>query len=274
MTTIDLTEWKDKYGWVHLHPNPTYNQSENHPMFHSIIIVLHLKAVQQGKMQYDRKLINNYLYSFQTIYFKDTKEWKLYPEQTEVDFSLDNFTGIISALVMIIRLNPDREAKTIAKYYLKLLPMFHKQLDHPRDFMYVLIIHAHRLLGRFVFLSRIAVIPLLIVWGAHIVTFYQGYKVRKGNRIPKTDGKILAVLRSYSMPWTVGLIFPVLTWLFRNKKHIAYKDSELPWNADVIDKDGDKITWKWGQMEDMFHYFFKNEKHLARFLANVVFKEN
>lgn len=259
----EFREWYDKYGWIHLNKNPAYDESENHPMFHSIVIVLYLDLYEHGLLDWDNKLITEYLSAFDSLYFKDIDEWKLYPEQKDPDFSLDNFTGIIAALLMIRRLRNGTTHAVMADRLLNEIPLFHKQLDHPRDFCYVVMMKFP--------ITKLLILPLLIVWGAHIVTMIQEYKTRGGVRIPKTDGKILAYLRSRSMPYSVGLPWKLIKYLFFKSSGLAKIHTEIP-PADMIDliKTNDKGTyWSWKSFWVIFHYYFKNIRHPVRKLVKI-----
>lgn len=231
--------YKDKYGGVHLYSFPSPTQSENGPLFTGMWVV--------GK--YKQRTLNLEDVATFTSYLRGLNrdgKWYPNPETDNADMSHDNFLGVICALKVleewlerIVHMLADdlnfeylkdiaaQETLNVAALK-EALPLFHKQLDHPRDFLFMLRFK-YRLMGGLAnFL--LPVVPL-----AMILTCLQSYKVRGGRKILKTDGKLLAWLRmsTYHYPITKWICRKLLAWNddfknFNNCAAIYFKDAKHP----------------------------------------------
>jgi hypothetical protein len=246
-------EWRDRYGFIHLQPSPEPNATVNPGLFTGTNIVLNYMNGRSSDTEHQ-----NFLASICWLIDKDG-DWNTTPIANNKKFSRDDFTGVVSALKVIMRYQRERynkfrkikeleknaiHAKSIyddAKALLDKVPIFHKQLDHPRDF--VLVGYA-----KYPWLF----FPLLpITSGAMIVSCYQDDKVRKGIEIPKTDGKIMALITAVAlkMRWT----FKQCDKLIKKKQH----DPPIPTTAVKLSED----RWVWLNWTRVFKYYFKNHDH-------------
>lgn len=228
-----MTNYHDVYGGLHLYPDPAFDQSENGPLFSGMEIV--------GKYIFGTLNLEDVV-TF-TSYLRGLyRDGKWYPnsETENEDMSHDNFLGVICALKVLEEwthsLEPlgsvsgdilYQERKNI-EVLKEALPLFHKQLDHPRDFLFML---------RFKhpFIGALANLLLPVVPLAMILTCLQSYKIRGGRKILKTDGKLLAWLRmsTYHYPITEWICTKMLSKKkdFRNFNTCAkiyFKDENHP----------------------------------------------
>jgi hypothetical protein len=241
-----MTTWHDKFGFIHLTPNPDPEQSENAPLFTGTNITLH---------EWRGTLTLPISYAFLDSVSKLIKDgdWYTTPVSVVKRFSRDNFAGVISGLKSIIRYakkmnNSHLENK--AKKLLKQVPLFHRQLIHPRDF--VMVGYA-----KYPWLF-FPLLPILTI--SLIVSCWQTHKVRNGNKIAKTDGKIIALILSYSM--CLVLTHLICVWLIKNKKRKRPKPS--------TGSDYSGNTWKWDKLWAIFYDYFRRGDHPNAVLINRI----
>lgn len=163
-----------------LHDDPAARDdvltSENSPLYCGIEAQLY---DEHG--EFDAEMSREYLTDVIPEYYNEKGYWVASSGSDNDDFSRDNFSGLIAMVKLCAKYKENKQAVRRVK---KLIPLFHKQLDHPRDFV---------LVGYFKYPYLFW--PLLpVVTGAFALTCAQRYKVRNGNKIVKTDGKLIAFM--------------------------------------------------------------------------------
>ena len=230
-----LNQWRDPFGFIHLNKCPDTEESENGPMFTGLNMVLLQESGELNFYHCDRFLKA-------VEYLCTDGEWYTTPISTRVRFSNDNFAGIIMGLKVVISFAKNKDARMVrrAKGILSNIPLFHKQLDHPRDFV---------LVG----FAKWPWVFCLLIWItslAFIVSCYQTYKVRNENKIIKTDRKILTYGICKSMNMKV-------TFWFCNLAMLRKRDG-----------------WKFNDWSGVFSYYFKNEKHPNNYYIKLIETEH
>lgn len=167
--------WRDPIGLIHLHPEPGIEQTENAPLFTGTNIVFTREArkpqqilLAKGKM---------FFKSLEHLYVDGV--WRTTPNNdVGTRFSNDNFKGVICALEVLKPFFPKEY-----KLWKSRIPLFHKQLIRPDNFI---------LVGYFKY--PLLFTPLLpIAFGAMLVSSYRNFKFDDdGNIVQKrTSGKCL-----------------------------------------------------------------------------------
>jgi hypothetical protein len=271
----DLKHWLDKDGFLHLVPNfhdkPAINQTTNGALYTGTYIVLRYRAnllTIQDVHDFTESLIH--------LYNPETKEWRNHSISKWNEFSLDNFTGIATALKCCMKFLEKKnfqksEVYHKCEYYMAAIPYYHWQLDHPKDFIYLgqlktpflfyffwtiisvvspvlFIMFFNLFLSPEISLVLSFLIYFVIYWFdriAMIVSCYQTFKYKNDVPIIKTDGKILAFLRftATKMPITEY----ICTWLIKNKKHKTEDN-----------------TFSFGKWSEVFYMYYRNAKHPNR----------
>lgn len=239
------SNWRDKYGLIHLEPKPEPNQTENPALFSSTYIVL--KYITKTLTEDDAY---RYLASIDMLIKEDLKGswvWYTTPLFKFPHFSRDDFTGVIAAVKCLKEYAnkiSDDWLEELADRKIDQIPLFHKQLDHPRDFILV----------------GYAKYPWIffLLWPiyclAMIVSCWQTHKVRKGLSIAKTDGKIMAFL--ICKAYNLRLTFWICDWLVKKRKRTGQIPRyTIPEGYHV---DG---SWKWVNWVNVFKDFYRNHEH-------------
>lgn len=246
-------KYLDKYGWMHLRPDPTPDATENAPTFTGTNIVL---EYMNGTLTEDKA--GRFLTA--CCWLMRDGVWYTTPitPVSNPRFSRDNFTGVICALKVIIRWSEENDAEWVnieAKDILSQVPLFHKNLDHPRDFV----------------MSGYAKYPVLffpllpIISIALAVSCYQSHKVRGGVAIPKTDGKILAFILCHA--FKLRNTFNLCNYFIREI------DRPMP-NPSVYEKKfNDPTRWMWGDWHNVFNDYYRNYNHPNVFLVRNLEEE-
>ena len=207
----------DKYGILHHRPviDGDPETSENGPMFTGAYYVgRKINSDSQVKI---RSILNR---------LSDSKgSWITTPvSSVEAGFSHDNFKGVMAIISCLHGMDQVK--------YKPRLPLLHRQMAHPRDFI---------LMGYFKYPWLFW--PLLpIPWVALLISCYQTYKVRNNRKIIKTDGKILAhmICKTFKWEWLERLCLKLVT---RERKEIG------------------KYFKSWG---DVYREYFREEGHPLR----------
>lgn len=196
---MKIEEWLDRDGFLHLHKNPEIDESENSPMYYgllsSVIVIpyfLSLSPLKQGN-----KFRAN-----------ANREWGSH-------FSHDNMTGLYCILK-----NEGSEA------YMRSLPTVYWNRDfwlHPRDLA-------------FYFWAKHPILGFPFIWIASlsmIISCIQKYKVRgNGNKIIKTDGKLLTYMRCKT--FNMSITFSICSFFIRHHKYFNnWNDVAVMYFKDV-----------------------------------------
>ncbi len=161
-------------------------------------------------------------------------------------FSRDNWAGVMAGLdcvIMYAKQNGIQDTERDAINLMLQVPVFHKQLDHPRDFV---------MAGYF----KLPILfwPLLPIMSlSFIVSCWQSHKKRHGIKIPKTDGKIIAFI--ICKAFRLRLTF----WIC--DKLIRYKNRPEPIPASYGKKIFDQNSWQWGSWHNVFSDYYRNFNH-------------
>ena len=178
----EYKQWLDSNGFIHTKKNPSIDQSENSPMYEGLL---------SGT---GRPLFGSTTTIHRRLFRANAnREWGSH-------FSHDNMTGLYC-----LYKNSMYDPHTLST--LPIMKWNDRWWLHPRDLAFYFWAH-HPLLG----------LPFL--WIASLSMFiscYQEHKVRNGNIILKTDGKLLAWMRCKS--FNMRVTYKVCTWLIeRNPK--------------------------------------------------------
>jgi hypothetical protein len=171
------SEWFDKVKLIHLDKAPDITNSENGPLFSAEFHQLYLEMY--GK---------RHPYLLDTIgainprqgQYNPSGEW-LGKDSSNAHFSHDNMTGLYCLYYNAFSRIPT------------FLPLMTKDVKHPRDVLFFMYCHTLKYEG--LLMDFIRHLLLIIPSFAMIVSCFQLYKVRNGNKILKTDGKLLTWLR-------------------------------------------------------------------------------
>jgi len=232
--------YKDEFNITHHVRNPSPTASENGPFYSGLRAIL---DYADGEFSVSDAVDS--LTILRGIYRNHT--WYTTPVTLNNDrFSLDNFTGVVCLLTAMEKTLVSEESLKEVAEYKKALPWFHKQLDHPKDFAFV---WWYKKPWLFWWL-------LPITWIAMIVSCAQGHKTRGGVKIAKTDGKLLALARSYAGGKWWRPVQKVCTWLVRNKWH----DHPIPRNNHKhVTYEADR--WKWDSWYNVSLDYFPDIYH-------------
>jgi hypothetical protein len=171
------SDWFDKVKLIHLDKHPDITNSENGPLFSAEFHLLY-------KQVYGR--LHPYVLDTITAInpckgqYNPSGEW-IERDSRDAHFSHDNMTGLYCLYYLAFSRIPTA------------LPLMTKYAKHPRDILFYL--YAHSLEYKGLLMDFIRHLLLIIPSIAMIVSCFQLYKVRDGNRILKTDGKLLTWLR-------------------------------------------------------------------------------
>lgn len=220
---MKINNYFDRYGGLHHVDTADLGDltSENAPLFTGTrIAILHaadrLTSIDAiNFINYTDALLRD------GIYFTT-------PNSDRDRFSHDNMTGLLSGLYSISKCsNVNLDIKRKASLRLKTInKVIGRSYRHPRDILFWMAI-------------RLNLWPLtLLVLPFEIISCWQTYKIRNGNKIIKTDGKILALTR-----------------------HCAFKDYYLIKMLSMItfrNREGFRFT-RWGDV--MLYYFLNQGDH-------------
>jgi hypothetical protein len=215
-----MKNYQDKYGFVHHKKveNGDPETSENGPLYTGMALTENRLIIEDYRL---KDLLAR-------IYVGGT--WRTTPvSPASAGFSHDNFKGLIAMILYFKKRDPK-----FFKKWRKRVPLFHRQLMHPRDFC---------LVGYFKY-PLIFWPTLPIVWLTMFITCYQTYKVRNGVKYIKTDGKLMARMICIAFNWPVVLDFctdilkrkdrEVLKISWRHCFAIYFKDPDHPFNRGVL----------------------------------------
>jgi len=171
--------------------------------------------------------------------------WRVTPISERNDFSRDNWSGVFAGLECCERKAKEWGDKKLAcriALLKKSIPIFHKQLDHPRDFLLVLGFKYKWLRPFCMWLPKLAA----------IISMYQTHK-KKGS-LAKTDGKIigLSLCIAFNWKWTLWVMTKLL-----DKKRIY----PMPRNAWHMCTKQKGMKWTWDSFENVFHDYFDDINH-------------
>ena len=234
----DLKDWLDSDGFLHLDLRPEINSTTNGALFTGTYIVLKYRANFLNISD-----VHDFVETLKNIYEEDVGVWRNHSKSEWDEFSLDNFTGIATALVCckkwLERKNFQKsEVYHQCEFYLNSIPYFHHQLDHPKDFIYLGFLKCWWLFVWFMWIPSLAM----------IVSCTETYKEKDDKLIVKTDGKILAFLRftAVGMPITEY----ICTKLIKQKVHEG--------------------KWTYGKWKEVFHRYYKTIRHPNRKLMEIL----
>lgn len=192
-----ITKYHDRYQLLHhKETNGDPETSENSPMFCGLEC-----AAMWELGELDWIAAKEYVTEVIPYFYSKHSYWIASATSTRDDCSRDNFSGIISMIKLTSKYPINRPA---CKRLRKLVPLFHKQLMHPRDFIMVGYLKYPILFWPLLWFPAIC----------YIISCAQKYKVRNGNKIIKTDGKLIArmITKSFNMRITFWLCNKVLRW--------------------------------------------------------------
>ena len=225
-----MNNFFDKFGLIHLHENPKANESENPLLFTAEwVIATQLDIWKDGyKGSETFNKLAGLQFKIQSIL--DTfiqKPFKATGISTSDHFSHDNMTGLYCLAYLIYSITGnDRYINT-----LPILSWNGRIWWHPRDILFYCAVKL-KTKGK---LCDLLSYPLLIMpLIAMMVSCWQSHKTRGGNKIIKTDGKMLSWLRTSSLGLT------------------GSKSMML----SLIRKSGNFTTWK-----EVSAYYFKDPLH-------------
>lgn len=220
-----MNKFFDKYKILHhkdTGPERNPETSENGPLFTGLYL-------SERSFPWRRE---DALGVVQVLWDGDSGIWRTTPGSSSKRFSRDNFTGLICLLESFRHKYP-----ISYKYYFKQLPLFHRQLKHPRDFI---------LVGYYKYPYLFW--PLLpIAWVALFVSCWQTYKYRNGRKIVKSEGKLMAKAWCWIFGWETSR--EIFLKAVTRKRKIR---SDIP-PASVFNS--------WG---DVYREYFREEGHPLR----------
>jgi len=231
--------YRDRYGFMHhkkvIDGNPF--ASENGVLFSAEYLVL-LRSMNNLHFLPCLNFLNA------VLLLHDGKGWKVTPESDRYDFSHDNFKGLIMGLQVL-----EEQAKKVdSKYWLasvknlkKKIPIFHRQLDHPRDFLFVLGFK-FKILRPFTF------------WVMKLAAIVSAFQTHKRKTIAKTDGKIIGYCLCLAFDWKLTLW--VMTKLLKRQRI-----KPMPRNAKGVIYDISSETWRWDNWYNVFFDYYNDENH-------------
>lgn len=221
MSKLEYRDWFDEVDLMHLNRNPDMGNSENGPLFTAEFHTLYAKVY--GKKH---SLLSN------SINAVNPNPGIYKPSGNGGEhFSHDNMSGLYCMWYLYSGKCPKHLAITT------------KYVKHPRDilfFLYAKMAHKTNIFYKFL-QHMLLIIPAI----AMIVSCYQTYKVRNGNKILKTDGKLLTWLRCETFGLTKTLA--VCEWILK-KRNIWYNWSHI------------------------FIYYFKTEGHPNNEMSEKIYK--
>lgn len=228
-----IKDWLDPDGLLHIHRFPRVDSTINAPMYTGLYICLRYET---GKLSIED--IGDFLYGISHLYSRG--KWRTHSLSTIDRFAHDNFTGVVCGLLCCRRhLRKLGYGTKEIDRWLDLIPFYHHNADHPRDFIF------------YNYVKR----PYLFFWAmpivsiAMIITCYQTAKIRQEKRIIKTDGKILALMRFISTPMPVTAA--ICNYLIRKRDH----------------KHNDGTVFQWKNWFNVICDYFKDKDHPIRMLA-------
>jgi hypothetical protein len=221
----------DRYGILHHIPpiDGDPETSENGPMFYGVYITEKKDLTEDEAWKF--------LASIGFLYDAAAESWINTPiSPVDAGFSHDNFKGMVAGILTCKRkFKTNREMVKICNGLLKNVPLFHPQLDHPRDFVWIGYVKYPYLFFPFLWIASIA----------FIVSCWQSYKYRHGIQIVKTDGKILARVSCKSTNMRITF------WLC---------DLALKRWRDGLSPQGTVGKWKWLSWFQVYAYYFKDTR--------------
>jgi len=171
------SEWFDAMKLIHLDKNPDITNSENGPLFSAEFHML-WKQMYGKSHPYLSDAIGTV--NPRKGQYNPSGEW-IDKDSRDAHFSHDNMTGLYCLYYQRFQHIPSH------------LDVMTKYVKHPRDLCFFTYCHMLKYDGFMMWVIKhlLLVIPSL----AMIVSCWQLYKVRNGNKILKTDGKLMALLR-------------------------------------------------------------------------------
>jgi len=241
-----LMIYRDSYGILHdkevKDGNP--ETSENGPLYDGLYMVFAFSTdTLYSNMAWEYALRVELLYS--------GSYWQAVPGNKNDDFSRDNFAGIFMGLEVVERKAKKWKDKKLLNYIKSIkskIPVLHKQLDHPRDFLQV-IGFKYKLFRPFT------------MWASKLAAIISMYQTHKRHRdrpegqqlLAKTDGKMigLGLCIAFNWKWTQWAMTKLL-----DRKRIY----PMPINAWHMVKKSDEY-WKWEKWNFVFLDYFKTYEH-------------
>lgn len=185
-------------------------------------------------------------------------EWYTTPVSLDPEMSHDNWKGVFMGLECCEKKAKEWNDTALYLYIQnikKRIPIFHKQLDHPRDFLLV-IGFKYKWLRPFTFwASKLAA----------VISMYQTHK-HKGTQA-KTDGKIIGkgLCLAFNWKWTEYLLDMMLPM----KRETPLPDNAWHLVSKHHDKEGNLETWSWDSWFNIHMDYFNDTEH-----PNVGLSEN
>lgn len=218
-----MAQYFDQFGILHHADTKTYRHltSENGPMFSGAYYIEkeQLTATDRAAI---RKILNS-LY--------DGERFRTTPGSESERFSHDNFKGVI-CLIRALEVSTGERCDL----YRKWMPLFHKQLIRPDNFIIVGFFKCPWLFFPF----------LPYVWFTMALTCWQTFKTRGDQDILKTDGKILT--RMLCKAFRFDLVYGFCTLILnRNRQRDVKSDYEF------------RLTWP-----SVYRIYFRENNHPLR----------
>lgn len=248
----------DKYNMLHNVINPKPDSTTNPILFTGLRIVMLYEAKSLTRDEAEK-----FLTSAQGLY--RNKKWYSNYDTDNAEFSHDNWTGLISALLVIMReFGPNGCEYSLdptylwAKNLLDCVPLFHWQIKHPKDFFFVWMAKIWPLR-----LFSLALLPFMIVsaWGDH--------KPDKSTPDPddelaKTESKMLAMLKCKSLDLEIS-------WWIVNKITLKkWREEPRPLGGTARLKD---TRWQWTNWTLIFWTYFNLDKDHPNVILSEVLDE-
>lgn len=227
-----MENFYDRYGMMHHIPpvDGDPETSENAPMFYGVYIT--------EKMGLSEDDAFKFLAAISFLYDPASESWlNTAISKPESGFSHDNFKGMVSGILTIKRkFKEHKPIIGICNGLLKNIPLFHNQLDHPRDFVWIGYIKWPWLFWPLLWIPSIA----------FIVSCWQSYKHRNMRTIVKTDGKILARVCCKSANMRIT--------------HWLCEKALKRWR-EGLSPNGTVQKWKWQSWFQVYSFYFKYPGH-------------
>lgn len=245
------SSFRDKYGFLH-HTRVKDGDpltSENGPLFDATYIALqfHLNMLYSND-------VYEYINRTKLLSQNPKDQWRVTPISDRNDFSRDNWTGVFIGLECCERKAiawKDEKLKGMIDEIKKKIPIFHHQLDHPRDFLLVVGFKYKFLRPLCMWLPKIA----------SIVSMYQTHK--KSGTMAKTDGKIIGLGLCVAFKWDFTL--KVLNKMLPNKRK-----QPMPNNAWHMAGRHKKRRWSWDSWFCIFLDYFNDSEHPSVVLSRDI----
>lgn len=205
-----MSNYFNKYGLLNAQPCNSNSEAEENSLLFTGLYLIFLKRSGYSYV----KLLNKYIEFVELCrvgdgLFNQTPN----PGPNDLHMSHDTLTGLVSVSIEFsLNYHTEiwKELKRQNLRYDNVSPNSPKRWLHPRDIIFYGICAN----------STICKLLSPILWIIHAIACIQKYKVRNGNKIWKTDGKILTFLRCQILNWKASIkIYGLFNKLFAGFKN-------------------------------------------------------